>query len=227
MGNYIVVHSVKVATEFVPETFGRLTTVGPKFLLPRKGTRGHQVCQCECGCLLVVNCKSLLSGNSKSCGCARVEATKKSNTKHGMCGTVEYTSWSNMIQRCTKLDNKSFRNYGGRGITVCERWSNPENGFSNFLADMGPKPTPKHEIERKMVNDNYEPSNCHWSTRLEQARNKRSNRLLEHNGKTQCVSAWAEELGVFANTLYARLSGGWSTEKTLTTPVLKKTTSQN
>lgn len=200
MSEYIVVHSVKVATEFVPETFGRLTTAGPRFLLPRKCTakrRAFQVCQCSCGSFSCVNVTHLKNGHSKSCGCHHREVatqTGKNSVRHGKSHLREYNIYHKMLARCTDQTLAEYENYGGRGITVCDRWLEPDDqGLLNFLSDMGPRPTNKHEIERKHVNGNYCPENCVWATRLVQARNKRNSLVLTFNGKTQCVSAWAEE----------------------------------
>lgn len=228
MSDYIVVHSIKVAKDFTPETFGRLTTIGPKFLLPvsKQGyKKPFQVCECECGSVSVHRTRALRSGATKSCGCLQKEKLidrNKANATHGMWGTPEYTAWANMIQRCYNPKCEKYPDYGGRGITVCDRWLCPVNGFLNFLADMGPKPSRKHSIERKEVNDNYCPENCCWATQKEQQRNKRNNRLIEYNGKTQCLAAWAEELGVSARTLRYRIKAGWPLEAALTNTTARK-----
>jgi hypothetical protein len=141
------------------------------------------------------------------------------NTKHGFSPrnapkSPEYHSWLCMIQRCTNPKQRSYQNYGGRGIKVCERWGK----FENFLADMGLRPTPEHSIERKDVNGNYEPNNCRWATKKEQARNARSNRLLTIGGRTQCLNAWAEELGKERSVIKQRLKLGWSEVDAVFTP---------
>ncbi len=127
----------------------------------------------------------------------------------------EYMSWVAMIQRCTNPKNPSYPRYGGRRITVCDRWMT----FENFLADMGAKPSPKHSIERIDNDGHYHASNCRWATAKVQARNRRNNRLLTLNGKTLCVAAWAETLGISQWVLANRLRYGWSDERILTTPV--------
>lgn len=126
----------------------------------------------------------------------------------------EYRTWNNMTQRCTNPKHTNFHRYGGRGITVCERWL---NSFAAFLEDMGPKPTPKHEIERKDNDKGYSPDNCRWATHKEQCRNFGRNRLLTFDGKTMCISAWAEHLGIHRQTLKHRLDSGWTLERALTT----------
>ena len=218
MSGFIVVHSVKVATDFVPETFGRLTTIGPKFLL-REGKKGNhasrQVCLCSCGNTTVVQCCSLNSRNTQSCGCLH----RDSITIHGKKKTHAYSIWNTMKRRCENPNNHKYPDYGGRGIRVCDRWLAPNGqGVLNFIEDMGERPSVKHTIERKDVNGNYEPNNCEWATYIEQARNKRNNKLLTHNGKTQCTAAWAEELKLSVSTLNTRLFRGWSIKDALDTP---------
>lgn len=119
-------------------------------------------------------------------------------------------------QRCRNVDAVSFPDYGGRGITVCDRWLD----FVNFLADMGPRPSPKHSIDRFPDNDgNYEPGNCRWATIKEQMNNKRNNHREVHNGVTKTLAEWENCAGISANTLSMRLSRGWSIGRAIETPV--------
>ena len=113
----------------------------------------------------------------------------------------EYSHWLAMKKRCT--DGR--KNYGGRGIKVCVRWT---RSFAAFLTDMGPRPSPRHTIERERNMGNYEPTNCHWALMKEQNRNRRDNRLLEFNGKIQCLAAWAEDTGIPYATIYWRHTHG-------------------
>jgi len=223
MAKFIIVHSVRVATEFVPETMYRLTTIGPRFILPRHGQdRSFQVCQCECGNALVVETSSLVSRNTKSCGCLKRDVTIARTTKHRKRHLPEYSIWQNMIQRCTNPNRNGYADYGGRGIRVCARWLDQEKGFLNFLEDMGSKPPEKRSIERKLVNGNYTPENCKWATDKEQARNKRNNVMLTYGDKTQCVADWADEVGIDADTIRYRLRQGWPVDKALITPSQRK-----
>jgi hypothetical protein len=131
----------------------------------------------------------------------------------------EHGTWKAMMQRCFDEAFPLYRYYGGRGIIVCERWRGPD-GFASFLADMGPKPSPTYSLDRHPdQNGNYEPGNCRWATKREQARNRRDNVLLTLNGVTCCLMEWAEKLGVKYITLASRVRAGWSAERTLTTPV--------
>ncbi len=222
MSEYIVVHGIRIAKDFTPETFGRLTTVGPRFMLPvgtGRKRRPKQVCQCACGNMSVACHNGLVSGKSRSCGCLQKEFTANINKNHGMCKAPEYRVWQAMKDRCYRKNSLDYPDYGGRGITVCDRWLEPDGqGFINFLADMGPRPSRKHSIERDDVNGNYCPENCRWATIEEQARNRRTNVNLTYNGKTQCLTDWSKETGLSHSTLRNRMKAGWSVEKILTHP---------
>lgn len=175
------------------------------------GTVRFWSCQCLlCGNIRSVSTSSLNAGHSKSCGCAR-----KQNLRHGLSGTREFAIWNGMIQRCTNSSLKAYYRYGGRGITVCERWMT----FVNFYADMGPSPTKKHSIDRYPNKDgNYEPGNCRWATWKEQQRNKRNNRFLTFHGQTRLAIEWAEIMGLSTDVVYNRLKAGWSVEDVIMTP---------
>lgn len=128
--------------------------------------------------------------------------------------SITYESWLGMRRRCRREWDDSYRYYGGRGITVCERWST----FSNFLEDMGNRPSKDHSIDRIDSNGNYEPENCRWATRREQGNNRRNNRILEFRGESKTLSEWALQIGISANGLRMRLSR-WTLEKSLTEPL--------
>ena len=176
-------------------------------------------CRCDCGTEKEVRESGLTAGTTKSCGC-----TNRSPLTHGMAGRLddrgtrvpEYRAWGNIVQRCTKPSNPQWKNYGGRGITICDRW---RESFAAFMEDMGPKPSPDHTIDRIDNERGYEPGNCQWATKKQQCRNRRDNHLLTYQGKTMSVAAWAEETGIRDQTLRGRLRLGWSTKRTLATPV--------
>jgi hypothetical protein len=132
-----------------------------------RGRHRVALCRCDCGVTKEVSADAIRAGRQRSCGCAR--------TVHGMSGTPEYRTWANLIDRCTNPCSKSYDRYGGRGIRVCDRW---RASFEAFLADVGPRPSAKHSIDRYPDNDgHYEPGNVRWATRTEQQRNTSRARL--------------------------------------------------
>lgn len=172
--------------------------------------------QCDCGTVKAVDSNSLKTGASQSCGCLRRELVRVKNLSHGKSKTALYRVWASMLERCEKKICRSYPEYGGRGIKVCPRW----HSFSNFLEDVGDRPSPKHSLDRIRNDGDYEPSNVRWATYKEQARNKRNNTNLTFNGKTQCIAQWAEELGVNRSTISTRLRREkLSVDKALTKPV--------
>jgi hypothetical protein len=186
--------------------FGRLVIVS------RDGRK--ITCRCDCGNVVEVHLANLCTGHTKSCGCLRAEVTAERSYRHGSSRrgrrTRAYESWSSMLKRCLNPECKDWPNYGGRGITVCERWLK----FENFLADMGERP-PGLSIERLDHNGPYRKENCTWVTRKEQNRNTRRNRLLIFEGKTQTLAQWAEDLGLSHTSILRRLGRGWSVERAL------------
>ncbi len=142
---------------------------------------------------------------------------KCKNLKHGMARTSIYHTWRAMQDRCYNENLESFALWGGRGIKVCDRWTD-QNGFENFLSDMGDKPSRHHSIDRIDNDGNYEPSNCRWATKKEQAENRRPTRFLDFNGIRLSISGWSERLGVHRDMIVGRLKLGWSIEDALTKP---------
>jgi hypothetical protein len=136
---------------------------------------------------------------------------KSNRIKHGLSGTQIYITWANMISRCQNYKNEDFCNYGGRGITVCNRWKK----FENFYADMGPRPSSKHSIDRIDNSGNYEPRNCRWATPKDQARNRRSNRLVLVDGRLITIAEAANIACISLALLHYRLKSGWSTQRAL------------
>ncbi len=159
--------------------FGRLVVIGEaeKYVSPQGKTNRRVHARCDCGGEIATSLQSLKSGATTSCGCFRLEVTVDRNHVHGDAPrkrqTREYKTWSNMIARCENPNVERYPYYGGRGIRVCDRWC---DSFPAFLEDMGRKPSPKHSIDRKDVNGNYEPDNCRWATPVEQANNKCNSR---------------------------------------------------
>jgi hypothetical protein len=163
------------------DKYGRLTIIGKGPNAPSGGKR--YLCSCACGKTTVAHSSSLIQGTTSSCGCLQREICAGIKLKHGYARigqrTPEYETWCGMKKRCTNPKSKSWNDYGGRGITVCSRWSG-QDGFANFLTDMGPKPKPAsiYSLDRKNADGNYEPGNCKWATRDEQASNKRINQKV-------------------------------------------------
>lgn len=188
------------------DRFGKLVAVEYRGIRSR---RAVWLCRCDCGIT-----REMITDNlkrAKSCGCDR-----KGNRTHGLRKSPEYMVWWAMRSRCHRPSSRGFKDYGGRGITVCDRW---RQSFVAFHEDMGPRPSPQHTIERIDNNRGYEPDNCRWATKDEQQHNTRQNRLVTYNGLTLCVAEWAGRLGIKAATLCARLDAGWPVEKAFVTPV--------
>lgn len=208
----------KQIKDITGQRFGRLIAVG---YVGSKNKKALWLCACDCGQGTVAPGKELRSGNTQSCGCLQSDNRIARNTRHGLANRPEYSAWKAMRTRCSNPNVNNYHNYGARGIKVCDRW----NDFAAFLSDMGPRPTPKHTIERKDSNGNYEPSNCHWATRRAQNNNTRKNVHISCDGQTLTVSEWARRKGLGYSCLLWRITQGWSPERALNTPP-KKTVSQ-
>ena len=128
------------------------------------------LCQCDCGEKGIVHADSLKNGRSASCGCLKAQKLSLRAKTHGQSNTPEFTSWVSMLSRCYNPNRDVYPYYGGRGITVCDRW---KDSFENFYTDMGPRPEKNFSIDRINPDGNYEPSNCRWATTVEQHRNQR------------------------------------------------------
>ena len=142
------------------------------------------------------------------------------NVVHGSAGRIpEYGIWQAMIQRCTNPGSQRWPGYGGRGITVCDRWL---KSFSHFLIDMGSRPHSGFSLDRIDNDGNYEPDNCRWAPIATQARNTRTNRFLMVDGNLLTISEWAEKTGLKPNTIATRLRLGWSDERAVKEPISAK-----
>ena len=215
------------------QRFGRLVVVRRTTPPPNTHVKAtYWLCRCDCGVEKTIQVSALRSGGTQSCGCLHREGVAalgrlrkgcpmpkgadSASHKHGYTRTPTYSTWSAMYTRCFNSKSISYKDYGAKGITICERWRT----FENFFADMGEKPRGL-SIDRIDVSGNYEPSNCRWATNIEQARNKRTNRLISAFGETKTLSAWAESTGLSRNCIEARIDrSGWSVEDALTRPRL-------
>lgn len=212
------------------QEFGYLKVVGIAEQRPEHWGQLAWLCRCRCGNTKEVTSRNLRAGRTKSCGCARVELVAEKNIKHGKAANGKldqvYRVWIEMKQRCYNHKNKRYEQYGGRGIKVCGRWL---NSFENFAADMGPRPgsgkqgcRSEYSIDRRENDGDYEPGNCYWATRSQQAGNKSTTPLLSHNGKTMSVRSWSKEIGVSYKTLVRRLAANLSIAEALTPKNEKK-----
>lgn len=194
--------------------YGRLEFVAEAE--PAAGGHKRWLCRCDCGTVRTFDKSNVKRGISKSCGCLRDELAAIRATTHGKQGTGAYRSWQTMRQRCYYEKSIGFANYGGRGISVCERWV---DSFENFYADMGDRP-PKHTLDRINPDGHYEPGNCRWITSKEQNRNRRDNKTFEYQGKQRTIPEIAEMVGIKESTLRRRLySHGYTLEDAVSVPV--------
>lgn len=185
-------------------------------------TRRQWRARCSCGAECLVSVASFNAGRVTCCPDCGRKKRLAATTKHGLGGLEsrppEYTVWLGMRRRCNDPNEKSYHRYGGRGIKLCARWDD----FALFFADMGPRPSSGHSIERKDNDVGYQPGNCVWATAKEQAQNRRSNKLITFGGRTMPVSAWAEETGIPLGVVLGRLRKGHSLKTALTEPVHRK-----
>lgn len=178
-------------------------------------------CQCDCGQHVTVRGAALSQGHTVSCGCY----CREKHTTHGGFGSRLYEIWGSMHHRCSRETHYAYKDYGGRGIVVCDEWKDFAK-FREWAIENGYDETaPKWEctLDRKDVDGNYEPSNCRWVDMKAQGRNKRNNRLLEYNGEQHTLSEWSEILGIGYQTLYARITRyGWNGQDVLSRPIEMK-----
>ena len=194
------------------EKYTRLTVIS---FSHRDGKHYYWNCSCECGQTRVVELSRLTSGDTKSCGCYKLERFIKSNTTHGKSKTREYSIWEGIQNRCGDNSNEYNKLYFGRGIRVCDRWSK----FENFFADMGPAPSKKYSLDRINNDGNYEPGNCRWATPIEQANNRRDNRLETIDGVTKTVADWIRHFNANDYLVRGRLRHkNWTLLRALTQP---------
>lgn len=180
-------------------------------------------CRCDCGNIVKVASSALVTGHTKSCGCYKKDAvsasTTKSKTTHGQRYTRLYGIWSKMKARCNNKNLSAYRNYGGRGISVCADWQNSYEMFASWAMSNGYKED--LTLDRINVNEGYSPDNCRWADRITQANNTRSNHYIEFNGQTRTLTEWSRLNGIKVQTIRKRLNRGWSIADALTLPPKK------
>lgn len=182
-----------------------------------KRGRSYWNCLCDCGKTVVVLGASLKSGNTKACGCHQKDGWRNGVT-HGKSNTRQYKIWQNMKNRCSNKKDKYFKNYGGRGIKVCDEWQNDFMNFYNWAMANGYDNN--LTLDRTDNDGNYCPENCRWVDRKEQMRNMRRNRILKYKGKEQTMAQWAEEFNIPYYILNGRINQyGWSVKDAIETPV--------
>ena len=201
------------ALELTGQRFGKLVAI------ERCGEdrHGHAkwLCLCDCGKETIAFGSLLKNGNTQSCGCYRLARI----SSHNLSKNKLYTEWWGIKTRCFNEKFKHYKDYGGRGITVCDLWKNSFDAFYEYVSRLPHFGEDGFTLNRIDNDGNYEPNNVEWADKITQANNKRNNRLLTHNGKTQTVAKWANETGIMSSVIIKRLNLGWSVDKVLSTPV--------
>lgn len=204
---------MRIAEDQTGKQYGHLIVIG-KHTETNSYNKSQWQCQCRCGKVTIATASMLNAGRKKSCGCGRNEH----QITHGMTHSSEYKIWRGMLARCHNPRTKNYKNYGGRGILICARWMT----FDNFYADMGPRPSDDHSIDRENVDGHYDPKNCRWATYEEQFNNKRNSVKYTVNEIAQTISQLAKGAGLKRSTLDHRLNRGASIEEALSRPLHKR-----
>jgi hypothetical protein len=179
-------------------------------------------CRCVCGNFFIAMSSNLQRGNTTSCGCFHSQRCSEAHKTHGFTNKQResgYGCWASMKQRCLDPNSISYPHYGARGIKICDRWL---ESFKNFYADMGPRPSLKHSIERKNNDGNYEPQNCVWATGLEQAFTKSNVIHVMFEGKKVVLAEAIRKSGLTNGCVYARVERGWNPQDAIDTPLMRR-----
>lgn len=209
--------------KWLGKKYNRLTVIAFENVREKgKTSRWKWIVRCDCGTLKSVSPYRVLSGNTKSCGCYKSEITsvynKKAKTKHDGRHTRLYTIWHGMKQRCNSETSHDYKNYGARGISVCDEWSNDFSAFRKWALNNGY--ADDLSIDRIDVNGNYCPENCRWTDSKTQGRNRTTSNYFAYNGKEYNLAELSEMSGIRYGTLYARIDRyGWSIDRAVNTPI--------
>lgn len=212
----------KLIEEMTGRRYGMLRVLGasPDRILPSGKKESMCLCECDCGKIKAIRVASLKNGNTKSCGCYRNKCSSErmhARATHGLGGTKIYGVWKCMIDRCQNPNNKSYKNYGGKGVDVCSEWQDV-NVFVEWALMSGYKDG--LTLERVNNNQGYYPDNCIWADRYVQNNHTSRNHLLTYMGRTQTMAQWSRELGLSYSAIKTRINRyGWPTEVALATPV--------
>lgn len=196
---------LKARLNLLGKQFGKLTVIGFAGLDARRNSRW--LCVCDCGQQRTHSGCNLKKGKIISCGCSKFGQKVEQRVEDH----PDVSVFHGIHTRCYNSKCKEYPRYGGRGIKVCERWR--KGGFWVFVADMGPRPSPQHSLDRIDCNGDYSPENCRWATKKEQSRNRRDNKVLEFNGLSMTMVEWSERLGIKYRTLVGRIRKGWPLER--------------
>lgn len=167
------------------------------------------LCECDCGNKKVITGQRIRNGETKSCGCLSIDLTKKRNKKHGLAATPIYNTWSCIKSRCRNKNHRSYKDYGGRGIDICDEWF---NSFEQFYKDVGDIPKGM-SLDRIDNNKGYFKENCKWATKAEQSKNRRNTIHLEYMNKNMCLKDWAKKLNKPYSSMKMYIKNGLSLEQ--------------
>jgi hypothetical protein len=174
---------------------------------------------CTCGKEFIAKISEVKHGSTSSCGCFQKEVLRTIHKTHGLTKSREYVIWLRMKDRCYKVSHPRYKDWGGRGITVCDKWV---ESFENFYADMGKRPSKKHELDRINNDLGYYKENCRWATKKQQSNNRRSNIVVEYNGETKTLKEWCEHINISYQLVYRRYKlYGWPIEKAFYIPKVR------
>lgn len=207
---------MRYGQEVIGRKYNRLEVVG---LIGVRDSEMVVEFRCDCGQGGEAPVWKLVSGAKRSCGCLRREATASRNRTHGLAHLPEYKVWVNIITRCYNPASKTYQRYGAKGVQMSDEW---RESFEAFHRDMGPRPSPKHTVERKDNALGYCKENCRWATLTEQARNKSTSLHYTYGGVTKTLKEWSDDVGLDYHCAYWRHQQKWPIDRILTTPSRKR-----